>query len=70
MMNSFGLKFYSLMTYSHWSEPRPGHRPGTNGLYDTETPEPEEGLDLLSHIFLVPIPVPVSVPVLLSVNTL
>ena len=76
MMDPSVPKFYSLMAYSHWSEPRPGQDQEQTWLYDTVWKlyplhlNQNRGRDLLSPIVLVPVPVPVSVAVLLSVNTL
>ena len=63
----------SFMVYSHWLKPRSGQGPGNNGLYETVEVftlnlSQDRGCVLLFHVVLVPVPVPVSTPVLLSVN--
>ena len=62
----------TCMVYSHWPEPRLGQEPRTNGLYETMwvLSHYTWTRNLLSLIVLVLIPIPVSVPVLLSVNAL
>ena len=63
-----------LMAHTHWPKPRPGQGRETNGLYETAEAftlhlNQDIGRDLLSSIVVALVPVSVSVPVPLSVNT-